>query len=278
MALNASVELAKNKGAFPKCKKNAIVKSEIFQKIATPELTEDILKYGLRNCSLISIAPNGSISTLLGQSGGCEPEFALSYKRRTDNLKESYDVYCSSVEEYWNTLNIPEEERNIENLPEYFVTSKDIKWQDRVKTQAAMQEFVDTAISSTVNLPQDTPIEDVEQIYLYAWARGLKGVTIYRAGCAREGILVEEPKQDIDKKQDIEQDNMPVNMQDIQVYSSSNSLPRGCIVNVSDDLVGYKRKLNTGCGSIHMEVYSDETTGEPQETFINIGSSGGYLL
>ena len=91
MALCASVEQAKNKGAFPKCKNTAIVKSEIFQKIATPKLTEDILKYGLRNCSLISIAPNGSISTLLGQSGGCEPEFALSYKRRTDNLKESYD-------------------------------------------------------------------------------------------------------------------------------------------------------------------------------------------
>lgn len=264
-ALRESVELAIDKGSFPMCNKEAILKSEIFNKIAenSPGLRDDIARYGLRNCSLLSIAPNGSTATLLGLSGGCEPEFALSYKRKTDNLKESYDVYCSSVKDYWNALNIPEEERNIENLPDYFVTSKDIKWQDRVNTQAAMQEFVDTAISSTVNLPHDIPIEEVEQIYLYAWSRGLKGITIYRAGCKREGILVEDKpavKEVFDATEPSD--------------TSFAELPRGYVVDVSDDLIGYKRKLNTGCGSLHLEVYSDELTGEPQETFINIGSSG----
>ena len=265
-ALRESVELAIDKGSFPMCNKEAILKSEIFNKIAenSPGLRDDIARYGLRNCSLLSIAPNGSTATLLGLSGGCEPEFALSYKRKTDNLKESYDVYCSSVNDYWNALNIPEEERNIENLPDYFVTSKDIKWQDRVNTQAAMQEFVDTAISSTVNLPHDIPIEEVEQIYLYAWSRGLKGITIYRAGCKREGILVEDKPAVKEVFDDAE-----------SVDTSLSELPRGYVVDVSDDLIGYKRKLNTGCGSLHLEVYSDELTGEPQETFINIGSSGG---
>ena len=102
-----------------------------------------------------------------------------------------------------------------------------------------------------------------------AWKHGLKGVTIYRAGCKREGILVHDDKS-IDK-------DVKVAENSVQCKSNNKiqSFPRGYVADVSDDLIGYKRKLNTGCGSIHMEMYSDEFTGEPQETFINIGSSGG---
>jgi ribonucleoside-diphosphate reductase alpha chain len=99
---------------------------------------------------------------------------------------------------------------------------------------------------------------------MYAWECGLKGVTVYRAGCAREGILVtNETKENINNK---ESNNM---------CKTINNLPRGYVVDTSDDLIGYKRKLNTGCGSVHMEVYFDDMSGDPQETFINIGSGGG---
>lgn len=260
-ALIESVELAKEKGAFPKCKPEAIAKSTLVNKAFRPvsyaPFIEKIKEYGLRNCSLISIAPTGSIATMLGISGGCEPEFALSYTRKTDNLKESYEVYCQSVEEYWTMTDDTVDRGNIKSLPSYFVTSSDIAWKDRIDTQAIMQRYVDTAISSTVNLPKETTVEEIEKLYLYAWEKKLKGVTIFRNGCKRGGILVtDEDKADIE-------------------VSSPTDFPRGYIVDASDDLVGYKKKLNTGCGSIHFEVYADELTGEPQETFINIGSSGG---
>ena len=262
-ALIKSIDLAKEKGAFPKCKPEIMADStiinnmKIFKLAAYKPFIEKIKKYGLRNCSLISIAPTGSIATMLGISGGCEPEFALSYIRKTDNLKESYEVYCQSVKEYWEMTDNAIDKGNIKSLPSYFVTSSDIAWKDRIDTQAIMQKYVDTAISSTVNLPKETTVEEIEKLYLYAWEKKLKGVTIFRNGCKRGGILVtDEDKADIE-------------------VSSPTDFPRGYIVDASDDLVGYKKKLNTGCGSIHFEVYADELTGEPQETFINIGSSGG---
>lgn len=259
-ALRKSALLADKKGAFPKCKKEEILKSQIIVEHASKPVKELIEMYGLRNCSLISIAPTGSIATMLGVSGGCEPEFALSYTRKTENLNESYDVFCNSVDEYFraNKNLIP----STLNLPDYFVTAKEINWADRINTQSVMQKYVDTAISSTVNLPEEISKEEVEEIYLYAWEKGLKGITIFRSGCSRGAILTEESKNTSSEDT-------------CKSCDTTDTLPRGYVVDTSDDLIGYKRKLNTGCGSIHMEVYADELTGELQETFINIGSSGG---
>ena len=162
-ALIASSEIAKEKGVFPKYE-DSVLKSEIVNKYATQETKSIIKEHGLRNCSLISIAPTGSIANMLGVSGGCEPEFALSYNRKTENLNETYRIYLNSVKEYMEINNVKDD-----NLPEYFVASADIYWKDRVDVQAIMQNYVDTAISSTVNLHKDIPINDVEEIYLYAW-------------------------------------------------------------------------------------------------------------
>ena len=257
-ALYESALLAKKKGAFPKCKKEEILQSQIIVNHASESVKEIIEKYGLRNCSLISIAPTGSIATMLGVSGGCEPEFALSYTRKTENLNESYEVFCKSVEEYWKLTDETIDKGNIKSLPKYFVTSKDINWKDRIDTQSVMQNYVDTAISSTVNLSKDTPIEEIEQIYLYAWKKGLKGITIYRSGCMREGILTtEESKQ---KKEEI----------------ICNKPERGEVIPVNDnDAIGFKRKLMTGCGSLHCTAFFDVNTGELVETYLSKGSTGG---
>lgn len=267
-AINESALLAKERGAFVKCNPAQILETPFIQENANPNTKELIKQYGLINSQLLTIAPTGTLSTMLGISGGVEPIFANSYTRKTESLHGEdtyYKVYTPIVEQYMRVNNINDEFE----LPEYFVTAKDINPIDRIKMQEAFQYHIDASISSTINLPNEATIEDVEDIYIKAWLHGLKGVTIYRAGCAREGILVEEPKQDI------KEDSTLVNAQDIQIYNNPNNLPRGYVVDTSDDLVGYKRKLNTGCGSIHMEVYADELTGELQETFINIGSSGG---
>lgn len=236
------------KGSYPRCHPQKIMKSRIYQDHEKEVEFDKEHKFAWRNCSLLSIAPTGSIATMLGGSGGIEPEFALSYIRRTDNLAEEYEIDSNIVSEYRRITG------NQGELPKCFITSADIPWKNRVDTQAVIQRHIDTAISSTVNLPKETTQEEIEELYLYAWSRGLKGITIFRDGCQRLGILTQEEEASTTSKHD---------------------LPRGYVQSVSDDLIGYKRKLQTGCGSLHMEVYSDENTGDIQETFINIGSSGG---
>ena len=262
VAMNESAILASETSAYPKCDKTKILQTDFVKENATVETQELIKKYGLRNSQLLTIAPTGTLSTMLGISGGIEPIFANSYTRKTESLNDKdtyYKVYTPIVEQYMKSNGIKDEL----DLPDYFVTAKDIKPLNRIKMQSAFQKHIDASISSTINLPNESTVEDIEKIYLDAWKFGLKGVTVYRAGCAREGILVEEPNKKEDKP-------------DKLVYkATSNKMPRGYVIDTSDDLVGYKRKLNTGCGSIHMEVYADELTGELQETFINIGSSGG---
>lgn len=266
-AIIASTELAKEYGAYPKFDER-VMETEFFKANSehmSTETLQHIMEYGLRNSQLLTIAPTGTLSTMLGISGGIEPIFSNSYTRKTESLHGEdvlYKVYTPIVEQYMKANHITDEE----DLPEYFVTSADIKPDHRIGMQAAFQRHIDASISSTINLPNSATVEDVENIYKSAWTMGLKGVTIYRAGCAREGILVEETATP-----EVEYDSCT----ETACASYMDSLPRGYVIDVSDDLIGYKRKLNTGCGSIHMEVYADEFTGEPQETFINIGSSGG---
>lgn len=264
-AVNESAQLAKELGTYPKYNNN-VMESDFYR--VNVGYDKDVDLYGLRNSQLLTCAPTGTLSTMLGISGGIEPIFANYYTRKTESLHGEdfyYKVYTPIVEEYMQKHNITDDK----DLPEWFVTSADINPVDRIKMQSIWQKYIDASISSTINLPQTATIEDVEKIYMEAYEYGLKGVTIYRSGCAREGILVTDDKS-IDTEEKIE--NSPEKRNSI---NEVDYLPRGYVVDVSDDLIGYKRKLNTGCGSIYLEAYSDEFTGEPQETFINIGSSGG---
>ena len=257
-----NVDRSKELGQYPMFDAEAIKKSEFFKMAkqcvykklgVSPQLFEDLFdKYGFRNCTLLSIAPTGTIATMTdgGRSGGTEPEFALSYTRRTDNLNDEYKIEASVVKDYRRITG-----DTSDDLPDYFVESADIPWRERVDTQAAIQKYIDTAISSTVNLPKETTVEEIEQLYLYAWQKGLKGITIFRDGCKRLGILMkgdDEPEED-----DIE------------------FLHRGDIINVSDDLVGYKRKVVNGCGDFSEQIFFDDYTGEPLENFIAMGDGGG---
>jgi len=149
---------------------------------------------------------------------------------------------------------------NTNTLPDYFVTSEEIPWLDRVKTQAVMQKHVDTAISSTINLPYSATKEDVAGIYLEAWKRGIKGITIFRNGCKRAPILSKE-KSDENKSSDSDET--------IQFPD------RGHILETSDNVVGKKRKLMTGCGSLHVTAFFDPVSGDLMETYLSKGSTGG---
>lgn len=233
------------KGNYPNFKKELYISSAFM-------LEHPTFSNNARNATLLSIAPTGSIATMLGGSGGIEPEFQLSYTRKTDNLKGSYQIDSQVVKDYKKV-------HPNEKLPEWFVVSSDIDWKDRIKTQSVIQKHIDTAISSTINLPNETTLGEIEKLYLYAWDRGLKGVTIYRDGCKRGGILVTNKTQTNEENE------------------QTLSLPkRGEVMDIQDDkVIGLKKKLVSGCGSLHCAAYFDVETGDLREIYLSKGSTGG---
>lgn len=193
--LNKSIEtsayIAKEKGAFEKFDYEKTSQSPFFIENVHGDVKELVKKYGLRNSQLLTVAPTGSISTMLGISGGIEPIFALSYTRKTESLHDEdkyYKVYTPIVREYMDKFGITSEE----DLPEFFVTSHDLDYKHRIEMQAVWQKFIDASISSTVNLDESATIEDVEDVYMYAWEMGLKGITVFRNNCLRQGVLTVE--------------------------------------------------------------------------------------
>lgn len=240
--------------------------STIIKNAFTEEEIEEFKKQNtLRNCSLLSIAPTGSIGTMLNISTGVEPFFALSFNRRTESMNgETYKVEIKAVEEYRKATG------NKGSLPSYFITSADIPWKERVTIQATLQKFCDTAISSTVNLPKETTIEEVKELYKYAWEKGCKGITIYRDG-SRDPILSTEPKKEekISEQVSFNTENAKLQLE------AKHELKRGEIVKTGDHWLGLKRTLTTGCGTLHCEAFFDPNTGELRECYLSKGSTGG---
>ena len=194
-ALQESALMAKELGPYPAYDKETVLRSTYLKEVATAETMGMIEKYGLRNAELLSIAPTGSISTMFGVSGGLEPLFNIAYTRESKTLHNEptfYKVFTPIAKEYMDKHNITREE----DLPDFFVTSSTLDYRARIDMQSVWQKYIDAAISSTVNVPNNFTVEEVEDMYIYAWEKGLKGVTLYRDGCERPGILTtkkEEP-------------------------------------------------------------------------------------
>lgn len=276
-AVQKSSNLAILRGCFPMYSEK-VWDSEIIKNHFTPEEIIQFKQNGLRNCSLLSVAPNGSIANLLNESGGCEPEYAISYTRRTVGMTDGEDtyhkVYCKAARE-WREMHPGEE------LPDYFVSSEDIPWQDRVATQAVMQRHVDTAISSTVNLPEDATKDDIAGIYLEAWKQGCKGITIFRNNCKRLGILTTESSKTTKNESTEGVEAVTGDSRGSEGHSEgmiagySGGLARGEIIKASDKSVGKKRTLRTGCGTLHCEAFFDPESGDLREVYLSKGSTGG---
>ena len=257
-AIAASAKLAKEKGAFPKCNVEEIMSTPFFLANTTEKTRELVNKYGLRNSQLLTIAPTGTLSTMLGISGGIEPVYANYYVRKTESLHGTdvyYKVYTKIVEDYMKQHNLKEDKE----LPDYFVTAMTLDYRQRIDMQSIWQKHIDASISSTVNVPNSFTVEETESLYLYAYEQGLKGITIFRDGCKRVGILNTEQKEEKKEKK----------------ITAGEGLKRGEILLVTDDVVGKKRKLMTGCGSLHCIALFDPHTGALLETYLSKGSTGG---
>ena len=255
-AIATSAALAEEKGEYPKYK-NCVLHSSYFEHNASNTTWDKVNKYGLRNSQLLTTAPTGSLSSMLGVSGGIEPIYANYYTRKTESLHghdEYYKVYTPIVEQYMKEHNLKDDSE----LPDYFVTAQTLNYKERIDMQSVWQKHIDASISSTVNVPNSFTIEQVEDLYMYAWEKDLKGVTIFRDGCERAGILTTDTSKKSEKSND-----------------SNNQLKRGMIIKADDNCIGKKRTLITGCGTLHCEAFFDPDTGELLETYLSKGSTGG---
>lgn len=254
-AIAASALLAKEKGAYDMCHVDEIMTTPYFKANTTEETAALVKAYGLRNSQLLTIAPTGTLSTMLGISGGIEPIYANYYERKTESLHAAdvyYKVYTPIVATFMEQNGIKDDSK----LPEYFVTALTLHYEERVAMQAAWQAHIDASISSTVNVPNSFTVEDTERLYMLAYESGCKGLTIFRDGCKRAGILTTH-----------------VDEQDVPVAGAG--LQRGEIVAIDDNVIGKKRKLVTGCGSLHCMAFFDPETGALLETYLSKGSTGG---
>ena len=254
MAIKTSAVLAKEYGVYPKYKPE-VEQSAFYSKNALGKTKELVESFGLRNSQLLTIAPTGSLSTMLGVSGGIEPIFANYYTRKTESLKghdEYYKVYTPIVKEYMDKHGLKDDSE----LPDYFVTAQTLDYKNRIYMQSIWQSHIDASISSTVNVPNNFTVEQVEDLYMTAWEAGLKGVTIFRDGCKRAGILtIKENAED--------------------TVEEPHRLERGMIIKADDNCIGKKRTLRTGCGTLHCEAFFDPDNGQLLETYFSKGSSGG---
>ena len=251
-AYDTSSELAVEKGQYPNFKWSGYSKSK-FVKNLPKSLQSKIKKNGIRNCTLTTVAPTGSGAIVARVTSGVEPIFATSYKRR---VKEN-DGYGKSFKEY--TVYHPIIKTLFdtdENLPDHVVTAHHIDPYFRVRMQGEIQKYIDSSISSTVNLAKEITVETIADIYMTAYESGLKGITVYREG-SREGILITEKKEEEVSEQEEENETL--------VEKSPRTRPT--------QTSGVTRRIRTGEGTLYITINADENG--LCEVFTTIGKAGG---
>jgi ribonucleoside-diphosphate reductase alpha chain len=251
-AYETSAELAKEKGQFPNFDWDGYSQS-LFVQDLPKKLQNKIKKNGIRNCTLTTVAPTGSGAIVARVTSGVEPIFATSYQRKVkknDSLGKEFDtftVYHPVVKEMFGTD---------ENLPEYVVTAHNVDPYFRVKMQGVVQKYIDSSISSTVNLAEETTVDTVADIYMTAYKADLKGITVYREG-SREGILITDDKSS---------ENEGQNSETAEMKTARN---RPSITE------GKTRRMRTGDGTLYVTVNEDENG--LCEVFTAIGKAGGTV-
>ena len=255
-AYETSNTLAQEKGVFPKYDWSGYSKSK-FVKALPKKIRDNIRKNGVRNSTITTVAPTGSGAIVARVTSGIEPIFATSYKRRVKKNDgfgrefNEYKVYHPIIEKLFDTD---------ENLPDYVVTAHDIDPYFRVKMQGIIQKYIDSSISSTVNLKQNIDKETVADIYMTAYKADLKGITVYREG-SREGILLTDDNKKDEKNIAKEKVASDLKRDEKRPRLRPNTT------------VGSTRRIRTGEGTLYITINEDENG--LCEIFTTIGKAGG---
>lgn len=254
-AKEESIRLAKERGVFPAWKGSVWEKQGI----------------RIRNATLTTIAPTGTISIIAGPaSSGIEPNYSLCYFRNVlegekllevdpafEYMLEKANLYSQDL---IKRIASGESIQNMEDIPEgikrVFKTALEIFPLWHIKMQAAFQEFTDNAVSKTINLPNNAEVEDIKEVYMLAYKLGCKGITVYRDGSRNVQVLtVDKKEEDKEKKED-------------RFFTVAHPKPRPEVI------LGTTTKVTTGCGNLYITVNQDEE-GNFFEVFTQMGKAGG---
>jgi ribonucleoside-diphosphate reductase alpha chain len=200
-AYKSSIEMAKERGAFPiwDAKKE---KDNKFLNRLPKEILVDMEKHGRRNIACLTVPPAGSVSTLTQTSSGFEPVFMAEYVRKKKIMSNDKDTpdFVDQMGDKWKNYKVEHHglklfkkitNKEYKDSPYFGAQAQEIDYESRVKMQGIATSFIDHAISSTINLPNDVDIKTVEKLYLLAHEQGCKGLTVYRDG-SRDGVLTKE--------------------------------------------------------------------------------------
>ena len=260
----ASVQLAKEKGCFPLCEPDKHADSTYVKSVLEHDVIDEMSEYGIRNAKIQAVAPCGTISMVFGNncSSGIEPIFSLSYDRKVKiGGQDDKDVKIVKMMDYAYYLyhKLKDEGKQLDfDEHDIFPTALNMSVDDHVAMLATISKYTDMSVSKTINVPTEASFDEVKDIYIQCWKKGIKGCTIFRPNAIRQGILLTENKDDKPKPE-----------------STASILPRGSIIEPSNDLIGKKRKIQTGCGSLHVLAFFDPIDGNLQEVYFNKGSTGG---
>lgn len=254
-----------------------------FAKKVLDKETKDYVKAKgkVYNSQFLTIPPTGSVSIVLGNcSSGVEPNFAWQYNRKIETI---YDeprkvlVTAGIIKEYVDYLNSRlDVDMTVEKLlksgelPSHFVTAtKGVTYKQRVAMQSACQDYIDGAISGTVNLPNDATVEDIVDLYKEAWLQGLKGITVYRVGSEREGILTEVTPVTLDETK-VEPVIIPRGEK-----LKTQELQRGEKKAIAPDTIYYKEEVKIGCGELNLFIGYSPSEKALQDFWVKRKGNGG---
>ncbi len=290
-----SIQLAKERGPFPAIQGSIYDPQQLTWSPPSPinphqvdwgrpsldweKVVKGIKKHGIRNAAQTTVAPTGTIATVAGCEGyGCEPVFALAYTRHVTEddgkvdltytsplfekaLQES-DLDDQTIEDVIAAVVETGSCQQISNLPEEikntFVVSADITAEEHVRTQAALQAFVDNSISKTINFPASAQPEDIAQAYRLAWELGCKGITVYVTGSRDVVVLETKQAKDEYQLQDTQQ-------QILKWQATKKPRPR--------HLEGYTYSIETPLGKTYVTI-NENGDRQPFEVFINTAKAG----
>ncbi|MEK4510130.1 adenosylcobalamin-dependent ribonucleoside-diphosphate reductase [Paenibacillus sp. FSL K6-2524] len=274
----ASAEIAEEKGAFPAFEADPYLQSGFMKVLceAYPEVGEAVREKGVRNVTLITQAPTGSTGTMVGTSTGIEPYFAFKYYRQS---RLGFDEQFVPIAQDWLDAHPGEE------LPDYYVTAMNLSAKDHIRTQAAIQRWVDSSISKTANCPADFTVEETKELYELAFDLGCKGVTIYRDGSRDVQVLQTEKKEEKAAVTEVPSTDEVAEQAQVENFTQSLS------VNTEVDDKGaldkqYKKrpqvlrgatyKINTPFGMAYITI--NDLGGIPSEIFLNVGKAGSDVF
>jgi ribonucleoside-diphosphate reductase alpha chain len=252
-AYEASIDLAKEKGAFPAFDASKHLQSGYMQGMPQ-RIRERVQKHGVRNVTLLTQAPNGTIGTMVDTSTGIEPFFSWTFWRKSRLGLHEQTV---PIVQDWKDAHPGEA------LPDYFVTAMELAPSEHVSVQAAIQRWVDSSISKTCNVPNAYTVDQVRALYEQMYDSGCKGGTIYRDGSRDEQVLI------------VKEESAPAPAEVAAPIVEQAELPFA-VEPLPTMRTGTTVSKQTPVGTVHITSNSDHR-GEPMEVFVTIGKAGSDL-